>query len=330
MTMFETAHLGQGWLQVKVPLPFSLKWVNSYIVPEKEGYTVIDPGLGTEEAKELWARFFSKHGLAWEDIRRIVLTHQHPDHYGLAGYMQERSGAPVYMSRRAHAYAKRLWRENSDYPAALRVLYVRNGMPDELMDAIEQNLAGFLKLVSPQPKATYIEAGETFMIGGQPWTLIDAPGHAFGALCFYQKNTGWMICGDQVLPSISPNVSVVPGEEKDPLEAFLNSLEKLKGYDVSFALPGHRDPFPHFRDRIEELLAHHARRLKKMADLLVEDPRTAFDLCELLFGARLRDNPHNLRFAMSETLAHLNHLEERGIANSEMRGNHLVFSVVST
>lgn len=192
-------------------------------------------------------------------------------------------------------------------------------MPSDVMDAIENNLGTFIGRVLPEPQITYIEAGETVTLGGLSWETIDAPGHAFGALCFYQRDIRWMICGDQVLPRITPNVSVVPGEEKDPLAAFLGSLEELKGYEVELALPGHRDPFANFKARIAELISHHGRRLQEMRELLAQEPLTAFDMCGKLFGARLRDNPHNLRFAMSETLAHLFHLELRGLARSEQR-----------
>lgn len=309
--------LNRGFLQVKMPLPFSLRWVNSYIVSEADGYTIIDPGLGTEEARALWDEVLAGLEIEWSDIKRVLLTHQHPDHYGLAGYVQQRSGCTVLMTRRAHNYARRLWGPESDFPSALRSLYMAHGMPGELMNAIEANLDTFIERVLPEPQISYIEAGESIMLGGLSWETIDAPGHAFGALCFYQRDIRWMICGDQVLPRITPNVSVVPGEEKDPLAAFLTSLEQLKDYEVDYALPGHRDPFEHFKTRIDELIGHHDRRLRGMRELLAQESQTAFDLCEKLFGARLRENPHNLRFAMSETLAHLFHLELRGLARSE-------------
>ncbi|REK75888.1 MBL fold metallo-hydrolase [Paenibacillus paeoniae] len=317
--------LAHGWLQVKVPLPFSLKWVNSYIIPEREGVTVIDPGLGTPEAKELWTDVLAETGLDWGDIKRIMITHQHPDHYGLAGYMQERSGAPVCITERSHAYAMRLWGEGSGFPKALRELYIHHGMPGEIMDRIERNLDGFIELVSPQPQVEYIAAGQRLVLGDWEWELIDAPGHAYGAVCFYQPDIRWMVCGDQVLPHITPNISVVPGEEKDPLEAFLGSLEQLKSYDVALALPGHRDPFTDFQGRIDELISHHVRRLDRMAELLKHESCTAFALCETLFGVRLRDNPHNLRFAMSETLAHLYYLEREGRIRSREVGAALVY-----
>ncbi|MDQ0061217.1 MBL fold metallo-hydrolase [Paenibacillus harenae] len=314
MQELHTTKLANGWLQVKVPLPFSLKWVNSYVIPEENGYTLIDPGLRTDEAIEAWEAALALNQLKWTDIARIIVTHQHPDHYGLSGYVQEKSGAPVYISRASHAYALRLWGEGSRFAEQLKSLFVEHGMPLELVDAIGENLASFVEMVSPQPKVAYLEAGGTLAIGGLDWQLIDAPGHASGGLCFYQPERRWMICGDQVLPHITPNVSVVPGEDERPLALFLASLEELAEYEVELAFPGHRDPFDDFSGRIEELISHHGRRLVRMAELLEEEPRTAFDLCEALFGSRLRSNPHNLRFAMAETLAHLYELVRQGRA----------------
>lgn len=318
-----------GWHQVKVPLPFSLKWVNSYLIPEQDGYTIIDPGLRTDEAIQMWEMTLQELSLQWSDITRIILTHQHPDHYGLAGYIQEISQAPVLMSKASHAYARRMWGGDNSYTEQLRSLNAEHGMPSELIEAIEENLTSFVAMVSPQPEVTYIEAGSQIQIGGLEWLLIDAPGHAYGQLCFYEQSRGWMLCGDQVLPHITPNVSIIPGESDDPLEDFLQSLEKLKGFDVTLAFPGHRDPFTNFAGRISELQQHHVRRLDRMCDLLSKEPLTAFGMCEALFGARIGGNAHNLRFAMAETLAHLVHLERRNRITSVKTDGVYCYSVQS-
>ncbi|OBR68514.1 hydrolase [Paenibacillus oryzae] len=319
-----------GWHQLKVPLPFSLKWVNSYIIPDSNGYTVIDPGLHTGEALKAWEIAMAELRIGWSDISRIILTHQHPDHYGLAGYVQQQSGAVVNMTERSHRYALRLWNADSEYPAAINALFSRHGMPVELREAIGSNLEGFIAMVSPQPRVSYMKAGETLAMNGGSWKLLDAPGHAFGAVCLYEPRRRWMICGDQVLPRITPNISLVPGEEADPLKHFLGSLDRLAEFDVDYALPGHMNPFAGFKERIEELQSHHARRLEGIKSMLLEKEATAFEVCEGLFGIRLRDNPHNLRFAMGETLAHLVHLELRGdIASRQRMGVYYYKTVTS-
>ncbi|MFB9326008.1 MBL fold metallo-hydrolase [Paenibacillus aurantiacus] len=313
-----------GIIQVKIPLPFSLKWVNSYLVPEEGGYTLIDPGLRTEEAEAAWARAMEELGFGFGDIRRIVLTHQHPDHYGLAGWFQERSDAPVRMSRQSHAYTKRLWGENRSFNAELIGLFALHGMPAPQLEAVAAHLESFVERVTPQPEVTYLEAGERLRMGGVDWVALDAPGHARGQLCFYAEEAGWMICGDQVLPDITPNISVVPGEDADPLARFLDSLAELGRLEVRLAFPGHRDPFADFGGRIRAIAAHHDRRLAQIEELAAAGMQTGYALCEALFGARIAGSAHNLRFAMAETLAHLVYLARSGrLAASESAGEIL-------
>ncbi len=300
-----------GWLRVKIPLPFSLRWVNSYLVKEASGYSVIDPGLRTDEAIAVWEHALSGEGLSWSDITQIIVTHQHPDHYGLAGYLQQRSGAPVYMTREAHRYTQELWGGGGEFAERLSGLFARHGMPETLIQAINEHLDSFIPKVLPHPDVTYLEAGGELELGGQKWELIDAPGHALGQFVLYNEESGWMVCGDQVLPRITPNISYLPGGEPDPLASFMDSLGKLGAYPVTLALPGHRDPFTDFGARTAALLRHHESRLAQMTGLIKQTPLTAFELCEQQFGRHLRDNAHNLRFAMSETLAHLVYLERR-------------------
>lgn len=313
-----TKLLDNGWIQVKVPLPFALKYVNAYLVPEQDGgYTVIDPGLHTPEAVVAWDGVLQSLGMTFRDITRIVLTHQHPDHYGLAGLFQQRSGAPVWISRASQLYAERMWGTDRSLADQLVELFRLHGMPEDLRQGIKDNLESFVPMVTPYPDVTFLEVGQPFRLGGIDWTTIEAHGHAEGEVLFYDEASRLIVCGDQVMPDITPNVSVVPGEREDPLEAFLTSLQQLSKLDVELALPGHREPFTDFTGRCEGLIAHHARRLDKMNALLQDQPgseATGFAMCELLFGARITLNMHNLRFAMAETLAHLVRLEKQGRA----------------
>ncbi|MBB3108244.1 glyoxylase-like metal-dependent hydrolase (beta-lactamase superfamily II) [Paenibacillus phyllosphaerae] len=305
-----------GILQVRIPLPFSLKWVNSYLLQDEQGYTLVDPGLHTEQALDVWKQVLGQERIAFERIHSIVLTHQHPDHFGLAGWFQQQTGAPVYMSEASYAYTRRLWGEERSFAADLTRLYRLHGMPEELQDDIRDHLESFVARVSPMPNVSFIQAGDTLQMGSSSWLAIDAPGHAFGQLCFYDGNRKHMLCGDQVLPDITPNISLVPGEEEDPLASFLRSLQELAAYEVELAFPGHREPFADYQGRIHALLAFHDRRLAYILELLKDRPQHGFALCQTLFGARIAGNAHNLRFAMSETLAHLVHLERQSKVRS--------------
>ncbi|RKP54198.1 MBL fold metallo-hydrolase [Cohnella endophytica] len=311
--------LDNGWLQVKVPLPFSLKWVNAYLLPERSedgnGWTLIDPGLRTEEIETFWTYALEELGIGWRDIRSIVLTHHHPDHYGMAGWFQRRTGAPVWMSRVAKENAARLWGEGETFSSELTQAFIRHGLAEELIGDMREHMSGFVAKVSPQPMdVRFLQVGDTHRMGGIEWDILGGEGHAPGHLLFYEGKGGKLLCGDQVLPRITPNIGWMPNGDPDPLGSFMDSLRLLLPVEVAMVYPGHRDPFPEYRERIGELLEHHERRLAKMAGMLKGGEKTAFEMCELLFGEKLRSNTHNLRFALAETIAHLEYMAKRGMA----------------
>lgn len=304
--------LEDGWLQVKIPLPYSLKWVNAYLLPEDGGWTLIDPGLRTPEAIKVWLETLGAKGIGWSRISRIVLTHHHPDHYGLAGWFQEYTGAPVWISEAAEQAAERLWGDGETYSGQLTEAFLQHGLPDELANDMRAHLHGFRERVSPRPITFHrLSAGTSFRMGGREWESIGGEGHAPGHLSFYDRQRRNLICGDQVLPDISPNIGWMPDADPDPLGSYLHSLRTMQALEVDRAFPGHRDPFGNFHVRVQELLAHHERRLDKMMAWIGSNPVTSFDVCEGLFGTRLREQTHQLRFALAETIAHLVLLERR-------------------
>ncbi|MBE1443522.1 MBL fold metallo-hydrolase [Paenibacillus sp. OAS669] len=308
----------ETYIQVKVPLPFPLRWVNSYLIRGTNGYTLIDPGLHTEASVQCWEEVLRELRLDYRDIEQIVLTHHHPDHYGLAGWFQQRSGAPVRLSQAGYDQARLLWGDKQPMTAALLSLFEAHGMPQELAGPMEGNLDTFVEMVSPQPEVSFITIGEPLRLGDLTYETIHTPGHALGHICFYHADTKAMLCGDHVLPQISPNVSYLPGIDENPLASFLKSLEQMKQYEVEWAYPGHREPFAAWGKRTQELIKHHEERLEHMRSQL-ESRQTAYQVCRRTFGDRL--TLHQLRFALSETLAHLIHLNsEERVRQIEMDG----------
>jgi len=304
------------YIQVKVPLPFPLRWVNAYLIKGNDGYTMIDPGLHTKAAVQCWETVMQELGIGYSDIEQIVLTHHHPDHYGLAGWFQQQSGAPVRMSAAGYEQAKRLWGEGQPMTPELLKLFASSGLPEELAGPMKAHMDDFVPKVTPQPDVTAIAIGETFRLGGGQYETIHTPGHAAGHVCFYRPDTEEIICGDHVLPQISPNISYLPGIDENPLESFLRSLKEIGSYKVKWAYPGHREPFSYFGRRVEELLAHHESRLETMRGYLEREPLTAYEVCHAAFGDKL--SLHQLRFALSETLAHLIYLERAGRISSSV------------
>lgn len=302
-----------GWLQVKVPLPYALKWVNAYLLPDRKGWTLIDPGLRTPETERFWMATLREISVSFRQIKQIVVTHHHPDHYGLAGWFAMHTGAPVFMSGTALSMAETMW--GTDHVTEdLLEAYRRHGLPCALDQAMRAHLLGFIERVHPQPPDVIrLEAGSTIELAGVRWRTIGGEGHAPGHIALYDPDSGRLICGDQVLPDISPNIGWMPVGDPDPLGSYLDSLRAMRRLDVSQAYPGHRHAFTNFSKRVDALLDHHESRLAHIREVVERGQVSSFDLCEQMFSERLRGNIHQLRFALSETIAHLVYLEHRGV-----------------
>ncbi|QCT01933.1 metallo-beta-lactamase domain protein [Paenibacillus algicola] len=309
----EILQYSSGLIQIKIPLDNPLRWVNSYVLQHGRELAVIDPGPRTARAEREWELVLQKLGMQVQEITSIVLTHHHPDHYGLAGFFQELSGAAVWMSERAHQEAKLMWGKHSSMSADLPAFFRIHGMPAAWLEQLPGHLDSFLPQVKPAPQARFLRDGDVVPLGGRLWQAVQTHGHAPGHLSFWHAESGDLICGDAVLPQISPNVSLLPGSDAQPLHSFLEGLRRLRELPVRTAYPGHRNPFTHYRERIDALLAHHEERLDTAADLLqTAGPQSAFEVCTALFGGRL--GIHQMRFAMCEALAHLAELSRRSRA----------------
>ncbi|MFP4978106.1 MBL fold metallo-hydrolase [Paenibacillus sp. CN-4] len=349
-----------GVLRVAVPMPGPLRQVNAYVFQEADGISVVDPGPRTEANEALWNHLLQDWGLDWRQVRQVVVTHHHPDHYGLSGWMQAQAGCPVLMSRRALEEAGRMWGHTGAGPSGtanrtasgsvssgpvsgpasgsggglrgesgtrqapeeraepelnrtLGTFFAAHGMPPEWTSQLPEHLRSFLPQTSPQPDVSIVENGGTVRLGDRTWRAIQTGGHAPGHLSFYDAERELLLCGDAVLPLVSPNISLLPGSDPQPLASFLDGLVLLRRLPVKTAYPGHRDKLTEFAARIDQLLVHHEERLAETEALLASGPRTGFELCLGLFGGRIR-GIHQMRFAMSEALAHAAELVRRGRA----------------
>ncbi|MEO3946969.1 MBL fold metallo-hydrolase [Gorillibacterium sp. CAU 1737] len=311
-------HPAEGIIRVRVPLPFPLRWVNAYVLPEPDGrrWTLIDPGLHTPESVSLWEQVLEELGLRMGDLIQVVLTHHHPDHYGLAGWFQERSGAPVRLSPEGQAQAERLWGEGTPLTEETLRFFEQHGLEAEMLPALREHLDSFVSQVSPQPVITGLRTDDTLVMGGRMWSLYATPGHALGHLIFHQAEEELLLAGDHVLPRISPNVSYLPGTDPNPLASYLRSLKEVASLPARLVLPGHRDPFATLAERCKELEEHHRERLSRMEERL-DDPMSAYALSEAIFGREL--TVHTMRFAVSETVAHLILLEAEGRVSRQER-----------
>lgn len=294
-------------IEVPLPLPFALKIINAYLIKGKSGYTIVDTGLHYEEGLAKWEMAQKEWNWSWDDVEKIVLTHYHPDHYGLAGQLQQETKAPVYISKTDYEQAQLFFSRESNMPRSMAEFYTKHGLTDEWASQIPGHLRSFHQWVEPHPEPRFIEAGETIRLGDHEYVIYHTPGHADGHLSFYDPKRKILIGGDFLLPKITPNISLWPTCHPNPLQVYIQTLEKMKSVPVNRVFPAHGAPFTRYRERIEELIRHHEERLDTIKKKLKENEHlTAYDICMDLFGTNL--TIHNLRFAMAETLAHLEYL----------------------
>ena len=306
--------------RVTLPVPFrALRNVNCYLLGGPDGWDVVDTGLKTPEALTVWNVAFAEIGLSPADLRQIILTHHHPDHVGLAGYFQqaaqERSGrpVPVRISAREYEIIEIIWgTERSVRTRLMETFFTRCGLPDPAETNFSpRELDGMRRMLTPTPDISDdLIPGETVRIGARHFEIRHTPGHSDGHLVFYDPTDGLLLAGDHVLPHITPNISFWPGVDPDPLGRYLKSLEGLQTLDVHRALPGHGAVIVGWKERLGVLATHHAERLDAMQHA-VGRGATVFEVSQQVFQHRTMDR-HQMRMAVTETLAHLDHLTDRG------------------
>jgi glyoxylase-like metal-dependent hydrolase (beta-lactamase superfamily II) len=271
---------------------------------------VLDTGLNYPPSQAAWQAAFAELGIGPSSITRIILTHSHPDHYGSAGWLAAQSGAPVLISPIEEEFAQKVWYgEPTAYRSVVELFYA-HGMPAELSEVVYDDMVALRPMTQPLPQTTLLEPGTRLRIGARVFEAITTPGHSDGHLVFYCAEERLLLCGDVVLVKITPNISLWPYGRPDPLADFLQSLDYLAGLDVALALPGHGPLIDLFRQRLDELHAHHDGRLRAI-ERVVGGGATAFDVCRAVFPSD-QLSPHQFRFAMAETLAHLEYLVGKG------------------
>ncbi|MFZ5590211.1 MAG: MBL fold metallo-hydrolase [Bacillota bacterium] len=313
---------------VQVPLPFRLNQVNCYVIIADGGWDIIDCGLNYAEAREAWMAALRELGGKFTDIKRIFLTHYHPDHYGLAGWLQEQSGASVYVHSAEKRSIEEVWkRGRTNYPL-VGDMFKEHGMPEELADELVQDMLKMLPLVQPYPQCDFLTGNEELTMAGNIFRLLHTPGHSDGHVCYFCEREGILFSGDHLLPKISSNISLWPTSHPNPLEHFLRSLEIVGCLPVKSVLPAHGPVFSDCAKRVDELLCHHQQRLLQICRIMGRDEKTAFQICQALFGAGL--NNHEQRFAMAETLSHLAYLESRARISSRHIGGKIFFRLTAS
>jgi glyoxylase-like metal-dependent hydrolase (beta-lactamase superfamily II) len=316
----EARLIAPGIYWVRMPLPFALQWINLYLLEEGDGWTLIDTGIATEQSREHWRAIFDAT-LGGKPITRVLCTHMHPDHLGLAGWICRKFNARLWMSRLEYITGRMLVADTGrEAPEDGVQFYRAAGWEEDALDSYKVRFGGFGKAVSRVPDSyVRIEDGDVIDINGKPWRVITGNGHSPDHVCLLQEELNIFISGDQVLPRISSNVSVFPTEpEGDPLADWIASCKKLQALVPAgvLTLPSHNEPFLGVQERFAHLIDGHERSLDRVEKRLHEAPRRAVDLFGALFARKI--GPDLLGMATGEAIAHVHCLVGRGRAKKRV------------
>ncbi|MFT6270715.1 MAG: glyoxylase-like metal-dependent hydrolase (beta-lactamase superfamily II) [Alphaproteobacteria bacterium] len=300
-----------GILWLRMPLPFELDHINLYLIEDaqSDGYVLIDTGIGTSKTRELWDSLLSELG---KPITKVIVTHMHPDHIGMAGYLVEKFRVPFYMSHSEYFVARALTagaRGASDWQDDEYL--VRCGMtPEYVANAKESRKSskGIGTVILPIPvQFERLGAGDNIEIGEHSWRVIIGRGHSPEHVCLYSESLNVLISGDHVLPKISPNIGVYSTEPNaNTLKQYLTTLPQFTELPAdALVLPSHKQPFHGLHCRVNQLISHHHTHLDSLREFC-KTPRTIEACLPVLFKRKL--NQHNMFFAIAEAFSHLNYL----------------------
>ncbi|MRR49465.1 MAG: MBL fold metallo-hydrolase [Rhodocyclaceae bacterium] len=304
-----TIEVAPGIHWVRMPLPFALDHINLWLLADGETWTTVDTGYFLDVVKDAWNKLLPCHPLS-----RVIVTHFHPDHLGLAAWIQAHNNAPLWMTLGEYATAQLIHQQVAGYSIDAMLAFFRaHGLDATRCDALARRGNAYAKGV-PEIPATYrrVFAGDEIAIGGRTWRVLIGHGHAAEHASLYCAERKALISGDMLLPRITTNISAFStNPQGDPLAEFLHSLQAFKALPAdTLVLPSHGRPFIGIHDRVAALEAHHTERCQKLEAACIT-AQSAAELIPVLFDRDIAD-PHQTMFAMGEAIAHLFHLEHTG------------------
>lgn len=307
---------GVKWL--RMPLGGSLAYINVWAIEDGEGWAIVDTGMGGSDTQQAWRKAFAGP-LAGKTVTRVFVTHMHPDHIGMAGWITRKFDCRLWISRLEFLMCRSLAADTGrEAPTDALTFYRAAGWDEEAIENYRAKFGGFGKGLHALPDSFHrLTDGDEIMIGEHVWRVVVGSGHSPEHACLWCPDLKLFISGDQVLPKISSNVSVFPTEPAgDPLTDWLTSLARIKtkAPDDLLVLPAHNDPFYGLHARIDHLIAGHERGLARL-EALIAEPKRAVDVFHVLFRRKI--DQWVLGMATGESIAHLNCLIARGRAVRE-------------
>ncbi len=309
----EWVEVAEGIFWLRMALPMALDHINLYVLEEDDGWWIVDTGMNVGDTQQRWQQLFDGV-MRGKPVKGVVVTHMHPDHLGQAGWLCEQFHAPLYMSFGEYYHARTL----SDAPVPDKlgwhlVQHFRHaGIDVEKHITDPKKFSGFSAVITPIPRAfRRLSEGDVLNIGKRQWQVMIGRGHSSEHVCLFDEADRIFISGDQIIPRITSNISVMPTEpEANPLAEWMASLQRFMSLPKdTLVLPAHNTPFYGVRQRLHDLMDHHEDHLQAIEEACLE-PKCAVELLPVLFERKLDES--QVMMALGECIAHLNYLHQQG------------------
>jgi glyoxylase-like metal-dependent hydrolase (beta-lactamase superfamily II) len=301
---------GIHWIRMPISLEKStLKHINIYLIGADKGWLLVDSGWNTDKSFSTLHNYLLKIGAGFEDIKQIVVTHVHPDHYGMAGRIKDLSGATIAMHSIEKGFIGSRYISMNELLVQTDRLLIASGVPLKTAESLRDASLGLEQYVAPTLPDITLRDGDIIATGKFTFRVIWTPGHSSGHICLYEPDRKVLISGDHILPKITPNISLNPQSIENPLGRYLKSLEEIRQLDVKLTLPGHDRPFTRLAARIDEIIRHHSQRNAEILEAIGSQARTPYQIAQKVTWASNHGwedlPPFHQRMAIFETLAHL-------------------------
>jgi glyoxylase-like metal-dependent hydrolase (beta-lactamase superfamily II) len=321
-----------GVHQIKTPSPGGASLsTNVYAIEGGDGHILVDSGWDSQES--LWAlqEGIKATNLKLRDIKKVVITHMHPDHYGLSAKVKQICGAQVAIHRVDAGFISSRYKDFADLIKKTEELLRQNGVPEDELPQLKEASLWMNKYVTPDPPEVMLEDGDIISNDSFEFEVLWTPGHSPGHICLYERERKFILTGDHILYDTLPHVGFNPQSGDNPLGDYISSLKKLASLKVTFSLPGHGPVFNALGLRIEKILQHHEERKRAIMQSLRDGLKTAYEIAQKIpwmveeGGTAFRDlTVWDKRMAVTETIAHLKLLiEEDRVSNVAMDGASL-------
>jgi glyoxylase-like metal-dependent hydrolase (beta-lactamase superfamily II) len=290
-----------GVFELRLPIPFEDGLVNVFLFADGHDADLLDCGMNAEDSRQMIAAALKHIGA--RRLRRLLVTHIHPDHYGAAGVLAGPGRADLYMHRLEVPLVHPRYVELEHLVEQVRTYLLVNGVPDDEAEVLSNSQRALSQVVKPADPTVQLDGAERVPMGTHTLRVEWTPGHSPGHVCLFDAEHGLLFAGDHILPELSPNIGLHPQSTPNPVADYLAGLERMARLGTHLVLPAHGRPFQDVAGRAEALIAHHQRRLAQIEELVGGSEKSAWQVALDLWGPR--DNLYEKRLALQEGLAHL-------------------------